>query len=172
MSRGGGVSDNTSLLRLIPQGEYVAHGYFTFSGSEDERQPVESLFKLSQTEVLLVLYGAFTLPNGKKHTFKFDLELPRKDPGKGYFVFRFEPLVEILGVLGNVEGGLYMMAGRSKKPPTQLSCRLELLDDRNLRLEGLLAYEDFEWVTWSLRMKSYEANEPKEKEKKKKKDRS
>jgi hypothetical protein len=58
-------------------------------------------------------------------------------------------------VLGNVDGGNYLLAGRSKTPATQLSCHLALIDDRSFALQGLLAYEDFKWVTWSLAVKNY-----------------
>jgi len=91
-----------------------------------------------------------------KHGFKLELELPRNDAGKGYFVFQFEPLTEIMGVLGHVDGGIFMLTGRSKTPPTQLSCHLAMVDDRNFSLQGLLAYEDFQWLTWSLSMKTYD----------------
>jgi hypothetical protein len=157
------VSDNTSLLRLIPEGEYIAFGTYGFSGQEDARLPVESSFTLSQEERLLILDGSFSLRSGsEKHGFKMELELPRNEAGKGYFVFTFAPLMEIVGVLGQADSSSFMLAGRSKKPPTQLACRLYMVDDRTLQLEGLLAYKDFEWVTWSLSMKSYDPQLAKE----------
>ena len=155
------VSDNTSLLRLLPEGKYVGHGNYAFSDRASQRLKVESTFTLSQTEIMLVLDGVFALPNGGRLGFKLDLELPADDAGKGYFVFQFEPLTEIMGVLGNVDGGNYLLAGRSKTPATQLSCRLALVDDRSFALQGLLAYEDFKWVTWELSVKNYEAQKAK-----------
>jgi hypothetical protein len=149
------VSDNTSLLRLLPEGKYVGHGSYAYSDKASQRNKLESSFTLSQAEILLVLDGTFSLPTGAKHGFKLELELPRNDAGKGYFVFQFEPLTEIVGVLGNVDGGVYVLAGRSKVPPTQLSCRLALIDDRSFSLEGLLAHEDFKWVTWSQSVRNY-----------------
>ena len=156
------VSDNTSLLRLLPEGRYVGHGNYSYSDQANQRLRLEASFTLSHAEVLLTLEGSFTLPNEKEHGFKLDLELPRNDAGKGYFVFQFAPLAEIVGVLGNVDGGVYMLAGRSKIPPTQLSCRLVLVDDRTVSLEGLLAYEDFKWLTWSLSVKSYDPQQTNE----------
>ena len=150
------VSDNTSLLRLVPEGSYSAHGSYSFSGKEERHYPVESLFTLSHPDLLLILDGTFSLPEGVKHGFRLELELPKNEAGKGYFVFQFAPLTEIVGVLGHVDGATYMLAGRSKTPPTQLSCHLVLVDDRTLALTGLLAYEDFKWVTWSVSMKSYD----------------
>jgi hypothetical protein len=150
------VSDNTSLLRLLSEGRYVAYGSYAYSDKENVRYPLESFFTLSHTELLLVLDGSFSLPSGVKHDFKLELELPRNDAGKGYFVFQFAPLTQVIGVLGHVDGGIYMLSGRSKTPPTQLSCHLVLVDDRNVLLQGLLAYEDFQWVTWSLSMKTYD----------------
>jgi hypothetical protein len=149
------VSDNTSLLRLLPEGKYVGHGNYSFSDKANQRLKLESSFTLSHTEILLVLDGMFSLPNGARMDVKLELELPRDDAGKGYFVFHYEPLKEIVGVLGNVDGASYMLAGRSVTPPTQLSCHLTLVDDRSFSLEGLLAYEDFKWVTWSLALKNY-----------------
>jgi hypothetical protein len=149
------VSDNTSLLRLLPEGKYAGHGTYSYSEKASQLHKLESSATLSHSELLLTLDGTFSLPSGAKHGFKLDLELPKDDAGKGYFAFRFEPLVEVLGVLGNVDGGTYLLAGRSKEPATQLSCHLELVDDRNLKLQGLLAYEDFKWVTWSLSIKNY-----------------
>jgi hypothetical protein len=149
------VSDNTSLLRLLPEGKYVGRGSYTFSENANKRLGLESSFTLSHTEILLVLDGTFSLPNGARMDAKLELELPRDDAGKGYFVFHYEPLKEIVGVLGNVDGGSYMLAGRSVMPPTQLSCHLTLVDDRSFSLEGLVAYEDFKWVTWSLALKNY-----------------
>jgi hypothetical protein len=149
------VSDNTSLLRLLPEGKYVGHGTYAYSDKANERSQLESTFTLSHTEAAMVLEGSFSLPNEKKHGFKLELELPEKDAGKGYFVFEFAPLTEIMGVCGNVDGGIYLLAGRSRTPPTQLSCHLALVDDRNLSLQGLLAYENTKWLTWSLAVKSY-----------------
>jgi hypothetical protein len=149
------VSDNTSLLRLLPEGKYVGHGNYSFSDKANQRLKLESSITLSHTEILLVLDGTFSLPNGGRMDAKLELELPTDDAGKGYFVFHYEPLKEIVGVLGNVDGGSYMLAGRSVTPPTQLSCHLTLVDDRSFSLEGLLAYEDFKWVTWSLAVKNY-----------------
>ncbi len=149
------VSDNTSLLRLLPEGKYAGHGTYAYSEAASQAQKLESSATLTHTELLLVLEGVFSLPNGAKHAFKLDLELPGDDAGKGYFVFEFAPLAQIAGVLGNVDGGAYLLAGRSKEPPTQLSCHLELIDDRSLTLRGLLAYEDFKWLTWSLAVRSY-----------------
>jgi hypothetical protein len=149
------VSDNTSLLRLLPEGKYVGHGTYSYSDKANQRSRLEASFDLTHNEVLLVLDGLFTLPNEKRHPFKLELELPKNDAGKGYFVFHFAPLTEILGVLGNVDGGSYMLAGRSKEPPTQLSCHVVLVDDRTVSVEGLLAYEDFKWLTWSLSAKKY-----------------
>jgi hypothetical protein len=149
------VSDNTSLLRLLSEGRYVGHGDYSFSDSANKRLKLESSFTLSHTELLLVLDGIFSLPNGARLDVKLELELPRDDAGKGYFVFYYEPLTQIVGVLGNVDGGSYMLAGRSTTPPTQLSCHLTLIDDRSFSLQGLLAYEDFKWVTWSLAVKHY-----------------
>jgi hypothetical protein len=150
------VSDDTSLLRLLSEGRYVAYGSYSHSDKENVRYPLESFFTLSQTEVLLVLDGAFSLPNGLKHAFKLELELPRNDAGKGYFVLHYEPLTEIIGVMGHVDGGIYMLTGRSKTPATQMSCHLAMVDDRSFSLQGLLAYEDFQWLTWSLSMKTYD----------------
>jgi hypothetical protein len=149
------VSDNTSLLRLLPEGKYVGHGTYSDSETASQAHKLEASVTLSHTELLLVLDGLFSLPNGARHPFKLELELPLDDAGKGYFVFEFAPLTQILGVLGNVDGGTYLLAGRSKEPPTQLSCHLELVDDRHLKLRGLLAYEDFKWVTWSLAVRNY-----------------
>jgi hypothetical protein len=151
------VSDNTSLLRLLPEGKYVGHGNYSFSERANQRLKLESTFTLSHTDILLVLDGVFSLPNGGRLGFKLDLELPSDDAGKGYFVFQFEPLTEIVGVLGNVDGGNYLLTGRSKTPPTQLACHMTLVDDRSFALQGLLAYEDFKWVTWELSVKNYEA---------------
>jgi len=156
------VSDNTSLLRLLPEGKYVGHGSYSYSETASQVRKLESSATLSHSELLLTLDGSFSLPNGAKHGFKLDLELPMDDAGKGYFVFRFEPLVEILGVLGNVDGGIYLMAGRSQTPPSQLSCHLALIDDRNFSLQGLLAYEDFKWLTWSLSMRNYDPQKAKD----------
>jgi hypothetical protein len=156
------VSDNTSLLRLLPEGKYAGHGSYSFSDSASQTLKLEASATLSHTDLLLVLDGAFTLTNGAKHMFKLDVELPANDAGKGYFVFRFEPLVEVLGVLGNVDGGTYLLAGRSKEPATQLSCHLTLVDDRSFALQGLLAYEDFRWVTWSLAVKNYDPQQARE----------
>ena len=150
------VSDNTSLLRLLPDGRYVGRGNYSFSERASQRLQLESSFTLSHTELMLVLDGTFSLPNGARLDVKLELELPRDDAGKGYFVFHFEPLTQIVGVLGNVDGGAYLLAGRSTTPPTQLSCHLTLIDDRSFSLEGLLAYEDFKWVTWSLSVKNYD----------------
>jgi hypothetical protein len=156
------VSDNTSLLRLLPEGRYVGHGTYAYSDKANERSRLEASFTLSQPELMLVLDGSFSLPNEKKHDFKLELELPEKDAGKGYFVFHFEPLTEIMGVLGNVDGGIYLLAGRSRTPPTQLSCHLALVDDRTLSLQGLLAYENTKWLTWSLSVKSYDPQQANE----------
>jgi len=149
-------SDNTSLLRLLPEGKYVGYGTYAYSDKADERSRLEASFTLSHTEVALVLDGDFSLPNGAKHYCKLELELPEKHAGKGYFVFEFAPLTEIMGVLGNVDGGSYLLAGRSRTPPTQLSCHLVLVDDLNLSLQGLLAYENTKWLTWALSVKSYD----------------
>jgi hypothetical protein len=149
------VSDNTSLLRLLPEGKYVGHGTYSYSETASQVQKLEASATLSHTELMLVLDGSFSLPNGARHVFKLDLELPRDDAGKGYFAFEFAPLTQIVGVLGNVDGGTYLLAGRSKEPATQLSCQVVLVDDRNFSLQGLLAYEDFKWLTWSLAVKNY-----------------
>jgi hypothetical protein len=151
----GTVSDNTSLLRLVPEGKYVAFGSYAFSEKEDARFPVESFFTLSHEALLLVLDGEFSLPGGNRHAFELELELPRNAAGKGYFVFEYRPLTAIVGVLGHVDRGVFLLTGRSKDPATQVSCRLEMVDERNLTLEGLLAYEDFRWVTWTVSMKTY-----------------
>jgi len=156
------VSDNTSLLRLLPEGRYVGHGGYSQSDRADDRRKVEASFTLTHTEVLLVLDGEFVLQDGARHACKLDLELPVNDAGKGYFVFEFAPLTQILGVLGNVDGGTYLLAGRSKEPPTQLSCYVALIDDRNFSLQGLLAYEDFKWLTWSLSMRNYDPQKAKD----------
>ena len=149
------VSDNTSLLWLLPEGRYVGHGDYSYSDQASKRSKIEASCALSHTELLLILDGTFSLPNGAKHGFKLELELPVNDAGKGYFVFEFAPLTQILGVLGNVDGGTYLLAGRSKAPATQLSCHLALIDERSFSLQGLLAYEDFKWLTWSLAVKNY-----------------
>jgi hypothetical protein len=91
-----------------------------------------------------------------KHGFKLELELPRNDVGKGCFVLQCSLTDEIKGVVGTTEGEVYLLAGRSKSPPTQLSAHLVFVGDRHLSLQGLLAYEDFTWVTWSLSMKNYD----------------
>jgi hypothetical protein len=150
------VSDNTSLLWLLPEGSYAGHGSYSYSEKAGQQHKLESSATLSHTELLLILDGAFSLPGGGKHGFKLELELPVNDAAKGYFVFEFAPLAQIVGVLGNVDGGSYLLAGRSKEPATQLSCHLALLDDRSFSLQGLLAYEDFKWLTWSLAVKNYD----------------
>jgi hypothetical protein len=156
------VSDSTSLLRLLPEGKYAGHGTYSYSEKASQVHKLEASATLSHTELLLVLEGAFTLSNGARHMFKLDLELPANDAGKGYFVFEFAPLTQIVGVLGNVDGGAYLLAGRSKEPPTQLSCHLALLDDRNFTLQGLLAYEDFKWLTWSVSIRNYDPQKAKD----------
>jgi len=147
----------TPALRLLPEGKYVAYGSYSFSDSATSRRPLESFFTLSHTELLLVFEGFFSSVAGVgKHSFTLEVELPRNEVGKGYFVFQSQPVGEIKGVIGTTEGEVFILAGRSKEPSTQLSAQLSFLDDQHLSMQGLLAYEDFKWVTWSASMKSYD----------------
>ena len=94
------VSDNTSLLRLLPEGKYVGRGNYAFSENANKRLGLESSFTLSHTEILLVLEGVFSLPTARAWTSSWSSSCPGTMPGKGYFVFHYEPLKEIVGVLG------------------------------------------------------------------------
>jgi len=38
----------------------------------------------------------------------------------------------------------------------QLAAHLRLVDHLHMSMDGLLAYEDFEWVTWSVSVKTYD----------------
>jgi hypothetical protein len=147
----------TADLRLLGEGRYVAYGSYTLSDSATSRRPLESFFSVSHTELLLVFEGSFSSAAGVgKHGFTLEVELPKNDVGKGYFVFQSAPLGELKGVLGTTESGLFILAGRSNQPPMQLSAQLEVHDQHHLSLQGLLAYEDHKWVTWSAAVKTYD----------------
>jgi hypothetical protein len=151
----------TPALRLLPEGRYVAYGSYSLSDSATSRRPLESFFSLSHTELLLVFEGSFSSPGGVKHGFTMELELPRNEVGKGYFVFQCPRVGEIKGVVGTTEGDVYLLAGRSAEPPSQLSAHLVLVDEHNVSLQGLLAFENLKWVTWSVSMKSYDPQKAK-----------
>ena len=147
----------TADLRVLDEGRYVAYGSYTFSDSATSRRPLESFFALSHTERLLMFEGSFASGGGvDKRPFTLEVELPPNDIGKGYFVFQSPQLGELKGVLGTTEGGLFILAGRSNQPPMQLSAQLEVHDQHHLSLQGLLAYEDHKWVTWSAAVKTYD----------------
>ena len=147
----------TADLRVLEEGRYVAYGSHTHSDSATSRMPLESFFSLSHTELLLVFQGSFSSVAGiNKHAFTLEVELPKNDVGKGYFVFQSAPLGELKGVIGTTESGLFILAGRSNQPPVQLSAQLEVHDPQHLSLQGLLAYEDHKWVSWSASVKSYD----------------
>jgi hypothetical protein len=147
----------TPVLRLLPEGKYVAYGSYSFSDSAMTRLPLESFFTLSHTEKLLVFEGSFSSPAGLgKHGFTLEVELSQNEIGKGYFVFQCQPIGEIKGVVGTTAEEAFMVAGRSQEPPTQLSAHMSVRDEHQISIQGLLAYEDFKWVTWSVSMKSYD----------------
>ena len=147
----------TAELRVLEEGRYVAYGSYSLSESSTSRSPLESFFSLSQTERLLTLEGSFSSAGGvNKHAFSLELELPQNDVGKGYFIFQCPRVGELKGVLGTTESGLFILAGRSNQPPMQLSAQLEVHDLHHLSLQGLLAYEDHKWVTWSAAVKTYD----------------
>jgi len=144
----------TPMLELLPDGQYVAYGGYALSGQPSLRRPLESFFTLSRTEVLLVFEGSFSTMGGPKRGYKLELEIPTKEAGKAYFVFGYQA-TEIKGVVGTTDEA-FLLAGRSKEPPMQLAAHLRLVDHLHMSMDGLLAYEDFEWVTWSVSVKTYD----------------
>jgi hypothetical protein len=146
----------TPVLQLLPEGKYVAYGSYSFSEDAMTRRPLESFFTLSHTELLLVFEGSFSAPSGPKHGFKLEVELPRNEVGKGYFVFEYQSKTEIKGVVATTAEEAFLLAGRSTEPPMQFSGHLIVHDPHNISMQGLVAYEDFKWVTWSISMKTYD----------------
>jgi len=146
---------STPALRLLPDGKYVAYGSYSLADDPTSRRPVESFFTLSHTELLLVFEGSFARPDGPKHGFKLEVELPAKEVGKGYFVFQYQATTEIKGVVGTTDDA-FLLAGRSKEPPMQLAAHLSFIDEHHMSMQGLVAYEDFQWVTWSISVKAYD----------------
>ena len=146
---------STPTLRLLPEGKYVAYGSYSLADDPTSRRPLESFFTLSHTEVLLVFEGSFSKPYGPKHGFKLEVELPAKEVGKGYFVFQYQSTAEIKGVVGTTEEA-FLLAGRSQEPPMQLAAHLSFIDEDHMSMQGLVAFEDFQWVTWSISVKTYD----------------
>jgi hypothetical protein len=146
---------DTLALRMLPGGEYVAYGSYSLADDPTSRRPLESFFTLFHEELLLVFEGSFARPDGPKHGFKLEVELPAKEAGKGYFVFQYQANTEIKGVVGTTEAAL-LLAGRSKDPAMQLAAHLTFIDEYHMSMQGLVAFEDFQWVTWSISVKAYD----------------
>jgi hypothetical protein len=145
-----------SALRSLPEGRYVAFGNYAYSESASQRVPLESFFSLSRARTALKLEGYLARRAGRQG-FTVEVELPLEQPGKGYFVAGSGRIEELKGVIGLAGERALVLAGRSKDPPAQLAMHITMLEERELFLQGLLAYEDYRWLTWSLSMKPYEA---------------
>jgi hypothetical protein len=127
-------------LRLLPEGKYVAYGSYSLNHDPTSRRPLESFLTLSHTEVLVMLEGSFSRPDGPKHGFKLELELPATEAGNGYFVFYYESSTEIKGVVGTrdvLDGRTVRAAANATGSKSQRDRRNSCVDARTTGVRGL-----------------------------------
>lgn len=143
------------MLELLPDGQYVAYGSFAFSDDELFARPLESFITLSRDGSVLVFAGSFYPADGAKQGLSLEIEIARGEKDQGYFIVQRDGGPEIKGVMGATDKA-YLFTGRSKEPPIQLAAHLVVINEGNISLEGLVAYDDFKWVTWSVSVRSYD----------------
>jgi hypothetical protein len=143
------------MLGFLPDGTYVAYGSFAFSGDELFARPLESFVTLARDGSVLVFEGSFSRMGGPKQGITLEIEIAKGRIGEGYFLVQRAGGAEIKGVMGATDKA-YLFTGRSQEPPMQLAAHLVVIDENNISLEGLIAYEDFQWATWSVSVKTYD----------------